>query len=499
MCNRYRKSRFIKPTDDWPPYHPKHYTPLTIVHHQPTCTQSEVEDTAQKMSTINTWVDIHGDTICDKAIDINKLFSPYENGDPYMILIEGAPGIGKTELAKEIALQWANNSILRKTKLLFLLFMRDTQIKNITDIHSLVKHCRPSCEIDVVNNKVTEWLAKTDGKYLTLIFDGYDELSADSKRDSIIEKINTRQVLTQCGIVITTRPIASSCFHSITDCRAEVLGFTEENRRDFINNALQGKNDKIKKLDDYLLNNQRLNFLCFVPLNMSFLLCLAKEGIDTLPRTQTVLYQNFILMTINHFLQRDGQLSTTSITQFADVPPPYDQVIKELSHFAFLALQKDQLVFTLAEIRAEHPKLTPANWYVLGLLKSVKYFNAEDGGDRESFHFLHYSIQEYMAACYIASLPTNELLLLLQETFWNPRYFNTWVMYVGITAGRHRAFTHFLSGNRLQMTSWLSTPRLVSKGLLSDKIKCLHLLRCSAEADCDILSSVEDIFEGQNN
>ena len=47
------------------------------------------------------------------------------------------------------------------------------------------------------------------------------------------------------------------------------------------------------------------------------------------------------------------------------------------------------------------------------------------------------------------------------------------------------------------MTSRLSTPKKLSKKLLNNKIKCLQLLRCSAEADCEILSSVENIFKGQ--
>ena len=178
---------------------------------------------------------------------------------------------------------------------------------------------------------------------------------------------------------------------------------------------------------------------------MSILLCLTKEGIDTLPKTQTILYKKFIQMTITHFLKKENLLPSTSISNFTDLPHPYDQVIKELSQFAFLALQKDQLVFTLAELKAECPHLTPDNWDGLGLLKQTQYFKAQDGCDHESFHFLHYSIQEYMAAYYIASLSDDKLLSLLEETFWNVHYFDTWIMYVGMTEGKHHTYFHLLS------------------------------------------------------
>ena len=154
-------------------------------------------------------------------------------------------------------------------------------------------------------------------------------------------------------------------------------------------------------------------------------------------------------------------------------------------------------MFTLAEVKEEYPSLTPANWYHLGLLKPAQYFKAPDGYDHQSFHFLHYSIQEYMAAYYIASLPGNKLSSLLRETFWEMHYFNTWAMYVGITGGRHFEFKHFLSGNYLQISSWWFGIKSISSVVLRDKLKRLHLLRCSAEADHEMLSTVETIFQDE--
>ena len=100
-----------------------------------------------------------------------------------------------------------------------------------------------------------------------------------------------------------------------------------------------------------------------------------------------------------------------------------------------------------------------------------------------TFHFLHFSIQEYMAAWYISRLSNNEQIKLLKETFWEYRYYNTWIMYVGITDGNSFALRHFLSDNRLQVSSRFFNSSLVSKRFIKNKIKCLHLFQCLTEAN----------------
>ena len=490
LCQRYTQSRYIPPEDDWPPYHPKHYTPLTIFHHQERRYENEVI-TGAPGSTV-----IENGEMCGKSIkSINDFFTPFERTSPvpFSILIEGAPGIGKTILSKEIALQWANRTVLHNTKLLFLLFMRDPQVKSITSILSLVKYFYENNEL---SNKITDWLVKTNGNYLTIILDGYDEVSEGNK-NLFINDIIKRKKLTKCGVVITSRPAASSHLHSIVDCRAEVLGFTDDDRQNFIQNALQDQNSKIDDLKGFLQSNPFLNNLCYIPLNMSILLCLSKDTISALPKTQTKLYEKFIIMTIVHFLKKDKKVSDCTIASFNDLPVPYDHVVKELSEFAFLALLKNQLVFTLADAKKICPNLTPSNWYGLGLLQCVRYFKPQDACDYESFHFLHFAIQEYMAAYHIASLPDHVQLKLLNGTFWKADFFNTWVMYVGITGGCSFVFKHFLSGNYFQISSWLfGTPRISSK-ILGDKIKCLHLLHCLGDADHEMLPSIKSTFRGR--
>jgi len=496
LSQRYTQSRFIPPEDDWPPYYPKHYTPLTIIHHERRWTESEITALAHELGTKGSAINKPCDyaSIYDGAVKgITELFAMCEDLS-FMILVEGAPGIGKTILSKEIASKWASKVVLKNKRLLFLLFMHDPQIKGITSILTLVRYF---CQDETLAGRVTTWLVKTNGKYVTIVLDGYDEISDQNRSHFINIDIIGRRIIPECSLVITSRPVASSHLHSSINYRVEVLGFSNVDRHDFIRNSLHDKIGRAKVLETFLQSNPVINALCYIPLNMSILLCLAEEGIDNLPKTRTNLFRSFIVMAITHFLKRENVAVSTTITDLSDLPPPYNQLIKELSHFAFLALQKDQIVFTLAEVETTCPSMAPSDWYRFGLLKPVKYFKAQDGCDHESLHFLHLSVQEYLAAYYIASLPDKALERLLNATFWELRYLNAWKMFVGITGGDRFAFKHFLSSNRPRIGSHIFGTSNISPKIVTDKIKCLHLIQCLSETDNGVLQCLQGIF--QNN
>ena len=196
-------------------------------------------------------------------------------------------------------------------------------------------------------------------------------------------------------------------------------------------------------------------------------------------------------MSVTHFLKRENVSVPSSISDLDDLPHPYDQLIKELSHFAFLALQRDQLVFTLSELKAVYPTMTPSDWYTFGLLKPVKYFKPQDGCDQESFHFLHFAIQEYLAAYHIVSLD------ILNNTFWEVRCLNTWRMFVGTTGGNCVAFKHFLSSDRSRIGTRVFGSSELSQKILKHKIKCLHLFQSLSETNNEMLSCIESFFHGK--
>ena len=489
---RYIASKHIVSPDEWPPYQPKHYTTLALIHveeHTSTEVITVTKELASKGKIENKNESIlkcHDDNICYQSKSISELFSNNLPTGRYLILIEGAPGIGKTVLSKELVFQWASNNVLNNKKLVFLVFLRDLKSKNVNTLEDLMAHV---FNVNLTND-LAKYLFETNGKDITIILDGYDEMSEEDRRSSFIAKIINFTVLLECGLVITSRPTASIYLHNIADCRVEILGFTEADRLDYIQHALQGNDDKIERVKSYLESHSTINALCYIPLNMTILLSLFEEtpsqtNIGRLPNTQTEMIEKFISTTITRFLKKVLQTDYIPAPELSDLPQPHDKVFDELSKLAYDDLIKDQIVFTKTEITKACPHLIMRrdNWNGLGLLKA-----AQHGNDSVSFHFLHFSIQEYMAAYYIASLSDKKQLKLLKNTFWDIRYFNTWIMYVGITHGESFAWKHYLSGNWFHYSTRVSNTFSMSKTFLHNKVKCLHLFQCFIEGNVEQLA-----------
>ena len=493
------KGRFHYAPDEWPPYHPKHYTTLAFIHRKGKHTNVEVISAAQEMAASGNLSKNQPQSSSKNyhSKDISDLF-PTVPIPSYFILIEGAPGIGKTVLSKEIACQWAENKLLKFKKLVFLLYLRDPAIKDMVMLEELTQY--------VLNNnkkgtELSDHLFETKGKDLTIIFDGYDEMSGEDKNDSLVTKILNRRVLSECDLIITSRPTATLHLRDKADCRVEVLGFTEEDRLDYIHHALEGSHQKIEILQSYLRSNTTINALCYIPLNMTILLCLFEDidnshsNIDSikeigLPNTQTEMYKNFILMSITRWINRSNKpVSEDKYLKITELPVPYNEIFNELLHLAYYALTKDKIVLNSDErfVQQSCRNLKSGNYEGLGLLKVTKFVKTT------SFHFLHFSIQEYLAAHYIASQPDNFQLQFLKDTFWDIHYFNTWIMYVGMTGGKKTVWKHFVTGNRFMLSTKIFKSSKISKKYLNDKIKSLHLCQCYAEIGSKEL--VRKVFE----
>ena len=515
--NRYKAD--LK-DDNWPIATPKHFTSVALIHHKGERTKRELLDIANLQKRGNFDLDkIHTDgeyfkqSKCSKKI--SDIFAKVKcaNGiikSPGIVLIEGVPGIGKTVLSKEIVFQWAEGKLLPDHALVFLIPLRDPESQKINSVESFINYFGYT----EVTEYIVNYIIDSKGKNITIVFDGYDELSEELRTDSFLFKMMTQNVIqmTSCNVVITSRPNVSAYLHDIVDLRVEILGFTNEDREAYIVDALKHDDNKIEKLMTYLNNNPAINAYCYIPLNMTILLNFFESSdtdITELPNTQTGINEKFICTTISRYIRKlngleldfsnfsnirapcdDHKIRTPCVGHEKGVP--YGRIFKEISKLAFKALEKDKIVFTTVELQETCPCLEAQseNWNGLGLLKPVQLFTVQNISRNVSFNFLHFTIQEILAAYHITLMSKDDQLKCMKQTFWDNRYYNTWIMYVGLTKNQMPiTFKHFLSGNRLLLRTrflnwWKNgTYCSINRPIFNDKIKCLHLFQCFSEAE----------------
>ena len=417
--------------------------------------------------------------------EVTEILAPLETSDdPQFILIEGAPGIGKSLLLKHIAYRWSIQQILQKFKLVLLICLRDSTVQQMSFVDDLLQSfCKRDRRATETAFACSDYLSENNGEDLVLLFDGYDEYPERLRKDSLIADILKRKELPRCGLIVSSRPHASVSLRQKATVRVDILGFTEAEREHYIKESMKGEPQKIDELTQYLQGHSTISSLCFVPFNLLVLAYLYKQGF-CLPKNSAELYNYFICLTICRHLAKHGHRLQGNITKLTDLPEPYNKIIQQLSKLSLEALNDDKLIFTFEEIKASCPDMTaiPGAINGFGLLQAVEHFDFT--GTTTTINFLHFSIQEYLAAHHIANLPADEELKIIEEKFWSDIHFNMFSIYVSLTKGQRPSFKHFLCDGNKAIA--------ISDKFLNNQLQCLRLYRCFHEAgDVDICKTIE--------
>ena len=519
LKSRHIQIRFTSEGGEWPPDQPKHFTSLTLIHHKDRRSTSEIltiteatrsGDIDKIMSSSHL---LFSQSKTSK--DIREIFAAGEEGkEPHGILIEGSPGIGKTILSKELSFQWAKGLLLVNEILVFLIFLKDPLVQQIRSVKDLVKYYYQFDESsENVASSCAEYLLNSDGKNVTFILDGYDEYPENLRQNGFISDIVWCRRMSKCGLVLTSRPHVSAHLHQWFERRVDILGFTKEDRQNYISSSLKQKAEDIAPLIKYFDSHLTISSLCFIPFNMTMLLWLYKQGV-VLPNSSTELYNYFICHTIRHHLAKHGVFIDDDILDLNKFEQPYKNVIKQLSVLSYKALNTNQLTFSLDEVKVVCPQIDkiPGAINCFGLLQAVQYPGIMKMTTMLSF--VHFSLQEYLAAYHVTCLPYDDELSVLKENFMSDIHSNMFAVYVGMTKGKRPAFREYLRYGSSEGSSpsdeYISGPAFkrqciesrtfggsslegsdtaISTEILKNENMCLRLFKCFHEAgDKDLCS-----------
>ena len=441
MVSKYNKrERFNTDEETWPPDQPQNFTPLLLIHHQGQHSMKQatamaeviqiggidkITSLASNQEISNRFkVDSHEplkevlgkDIITKEFTDILAQLEQSKN--PQFILIEGAPGIGKSFLLKEIAYRWGNKQLLKTFKLVLLVCLRDPTIQQVASVGDLLQHfCEGNRQAIEITAACHDYLFENGGKDVAFLLDGFDEFPSELQKTGLIAKILKRRLLPNCALVVSSRPHATAHLREQATIRVDILGFTEIERNQFIQQALQDQPQSIKELTQYLEDHFTISSLCVVPFNMVVLLFLYKQGIS-LPNNSTELYKHFICLTICKHLARYGHDLDNKITDLTNLPDPCNEAVQQLSKLSLEALNNSKLVFTFDEIEAACPNIKdiPGAINGFGLLQAVQHFGIT--GKTITFNFVHLYIQEFLAAYHVTCLSPSDDLLQKEILEW---------------------------------------------------------------------------------
>ena len=330
------------------------------------------------------------------------------SGKGRLILIEGAPGIGKTSFAWKLCKKWASGEICSQYKLVVFLKLRDKKVREAKEISELFY---------LASKKTTDEIKRTDGKGVLMLLEGYDELSTKMRTDdSIFLDIISGDELGQAKVIVTSRPTASEFllarYKNKISQHIEILGFTSENIEAYLQTVLANDQDLLVSLKGYLTCYPHIQNMLYIPLNCAIIIEVYRRCVRAnteqvhVPKTMTELYSSFLRTLLlrhlhNHPVHRK---LNCSITEFRDLP---DDVYKEFYHLAKVAfdgiVKERQVIFEL-----------PSDTETLGLMHCVPEV-VIDKGIEKSFSFLHLTIQEYLAAFYLSQMPTERLQELILD------------------------------------------------------------------------------------
>eukprot|EP00117_Sycon_ciliatum_P042348 scpid72996/ scgid30823/ len=335
----------------------------------------EVEATSQEEGDVDR---------TSNGVDVNE-------GESVRVLAAACGGAGKTTIfLLKGPMEWARGLIWRKLAIVGAAAFREANVRRAKNIIELFK--LESFGIsDHADQKAISDFIYENAQHIGLILDGLDETRLGECSD-FVQNIIRGEELKGINLLLTSRhssevaKLSSACPF---DRRLEVVGFTEENVREYVHKVLSA--EKAEALLERLGDNPQLESLMQTP----FFTASMCEVFDKHGEIAESLSGIMLSLVLHMIQQRSGGFHR----DWNSLPRTIQEDILELGHFALITLVQKKIIFEEKDFE-EHGVSEKSR--LLGLLVTC------DSGSslpcvRDQWQFSHLSVQEYLAARYILS------------------------------------------------------------------------------------------------
>ena len=282
---------------------------------------------------------------------------------------------------------------------------------------------------------------------MLMIADGWDELSEESRsKNSFIHNLLFGHLLPSATVLLTSRPSASAPLHNLptVDRLVEVVGFNEENVKQYIESEFENCPEKASSLIEQLENNPVIESVCSVPLNCA-IICNLWDTLDrVLPKTLTDLYTQIVLNVILRSMKKRHILECPiSLQSFDSIPIDLQDLFWLTCKFAYQCLSQDQIVFVESEVVnffPGFPNSQHSNMFLcFGLLQCAR--SLLPVGEGLSFHFAHLTFQEFLAALHLVTLSNEEKLKMCNTHASSDQFAMVWRFVFGLGCKKEGSYS----------------------------------------------------------
>ena len=355
-----------------------------------------------------------------------------------LVVISGAPGVGKSTLAKKLCQDIGNDMSKYGYNLLLLVELRD-----LIKFAGLVEPFELDHMLQLFTKTVQEavQLARemqaSGGKGVLLLLDGYDELLQELREAPFFLDLLThspKSSLPECDIVLTSRSILTSqiyhLFHKSTTAggitNIEVLGFTTAQIKHYAQRYFdeEGKPHLCSQFLAKIEKRPQIKSLCSIPMVLS-IICRVYLSEEDLPPTLAEAYHDFVLKKV---LLNSNLLGVDSLLK---LPPNHD--FYRLCEIAFACIVEQKVIFASAELNDLSTRYSDRE-SGCGLLTARPVDKLECIlAAVESFFFIHLTVQELLSAVHIARQDIAVQKEIWEKYLGQPHMAQVWKFFCGIT------------------------------------------------------------------
>ena len=347
------------------------------------------------------------------AMELSELGVMGDSSQPQVVLIEGAPGVGKTTFAWDQCRQWAEGRLLQDYSIVLLLPLRDNNIRQISSLPGLFRHSRGQ-----VREEVSRRVAESGGKGCLIWLEAWDELPDHLRlSDSLFTQLIQGLQLPAATIFITSRPWATrGLLETVGDRMSqhtELLALAKEEVENVTRAMIvaihsQTSSDSGFDFLQFIESNPVIRAAMYTPVSAAMVEQVFKSAPHNPPTTVTQLYSAFVLMRLEQHLSEHPKYSDMNIKvrTLADLPERVLEDLQRLCGLAYEGVSWQKIVFSSLSEGVS----------TLGLLQTVPQVY-DEGEGRVSYNFLHYTVQEYLAALHLSHLQPHQLISITDTNY----------------------------------------------------------------------------------